>query len=254
VSTAPYAFIARGYCPGCRHELTGLPYARHIPCPECGVGTEIGDLPLIPAPGRHRRVAAIVALALALIVMLGLLLPAIVPPPCSICMSQMTTTRLQSLHGSLQTYARNGTGQYPVHAAMLVHLNYFPPSEFVDYRSAGIDGRVFGDVDLLNYDWSPEATAAIDAEIASCDVSAPYYRIGDTWLVRLPHPTYSPLLVAGWCDVVSDGERWVVFDDNQVKAVDRRGWNRIWRTDAGERARLGLLPRVPAPPWSGCGG
>jgi hypothetical protein len=253
VSTAPYAFIARGYCPGCRHELTGLPYARQVTCPECGADTEIDDLPLIPPPGRHHRLAAIAALIFAFIVLAGLLLPSIGRARCGVCLAYMANTQLQTLHQSLQVYAKDSAGQYPVHAALLVPLNYIPPTDFVDYR-ADSDVHVFVDLDLLTDDWSPEVTAAVDGEIASCDASAPYYRVGDFWLVRLPHPTGSPLLVAGWCDVVADGERWVVFDDNQVKAIDRKGWDRIWRTDAGERARRGLLPRVQAPPWGDDGG
>jgi hypothetical protein len=263
VSTVPNAFIAHCFCPACRYELTGLPYADPVKCPECGVATETGDLPLAPPPGplarflafplgRHRRAVWIVVLGLAPIVIVGLLVPAFVYPPCGYCWSK-ASAQLQSMHRCLQMYAGDTTGLYPAHAAVLVPPNYYQPDFFLDFRAAVSNDAVVGDVDLLLYDWSPEATAQLNAAIASCDVSAAYYRIGDFWLVRLPEPTGSPKLIAGWCDLVVDGERWVVFDDNQVKAIDRDDWGRIWRTDAGERARLGL-PRVPAPWWSADGG
>jgi hypothetical protein len=264
VSTAPYAFIARGYCPVCRHELTGLPYADLVRCPECGAATESGELPLTPPPGPlarffsfppqpRRRVACIAGLAFAFLVMAGIVGQAFLPVRCGCGRALTGATQLRLLNESLQFYAAATGGVYPAHAAVLVTADYFTPEMLVDNRAASTPNLMVGDVDLWLFDWSPEATAQLDAAITSCDVSTPYYRTGDCWLVRLPKPTYSPLLVAGWCDVVADGARWVVFDDNQVKAIDRRGWIRIWSTDAGERARLGL-PRVQAPPWSDDGG
>jgi hypothetical protein len=267
VSTVPNAFIAHCFCPACRYELTGLPYADPVKCPECGVATETGDLPLAPPPGPlarffalppepRRRVACVLGLAFASLVIAGLVLPLFVPICSSCCgggWQLKAAVQLREIHRSLRTYAGDTTGLYPAHAAVLVPPNYYQPDFFLDFRAAVSNGAVVGDVDLLLYDWSPEATAQLNAAIASCDVSAAYYRIGDFWLVRLPEPTGSPKLIAGWCDLVVDGERWVVFDDNQVKAIDRDDWGRIWRTDAGERARLGL-PRVPAPWWSADGG
>ena len=248
MSTAPNAFIVRCFCPACRHELTGLPYADPVTCPECGADTKVRALPLMPPRRRRHPVAVIVALAIALAVMLGLLLPAIVYPGCRTCMAGAGPARLASIHRCLQIYAEDTTGLYPAHAAVLVPANYYRPDSFQDYRADSGNDAVVGGVDLLQYDWSPEAAVELDAAIASCDVSAAYYRIGDFWLTRLPKPTGSGKLIAGWCDLVVDGERWVVFDDNRVRAVDRDGWGRIWRTDAGERARLGL-PRVYAPWW-----
>jgi len=264
VSTGPYAFIARGYCPGCRHQLTGLPYALHVKCPECGADTEIGDLPLAPPPsplarflgfpqGRHRKATWIVALGLAVVVIVAIYWPAFAPVSCRYCWSSMAATQLQAIHLSLQVYAQDRTGQYPPHAAILVPLNHFPPGDFVDSWAADGDGEVFGDVNLLTFDWSPDAMAQLDAAIASCDVSAAYYRIGDFWLTRLPGPTNSQALVAGWCDVVTDGDRWVVYDDNELELVSRNAWGDLWAADADERTRLGL-PRVESPPWSDDGG
>jgi hypothetical protein len=259
VSTARIAFIAHGYCPACRHELTGLPYADPLTCPECGEATEPGELPLVVPPGPlarflnipaepGRRVACVIGLALFALVTAPLWLSALMPR-CGCARPMTAATRLRYLHQAHQVYAADNGWQYPAHATALVIANYYTPEMLVDSRTVSDASFKVGDVDLRLYDWSPEATAELEAAIASSDLSAAYYRLGDFWLTRLPGPTGSRALVAGWCDVVSDGERWIIFDDDQLGLVDRDDWPDLWNDDAEERARLGL-PLIWAPPWS----
>lgn len=247
------AFITGRFCPRCGYELTGVPYAERVTCPECGARTDQAALGLAPPPGVFGKAfkgaadrvkpLAMTAGVIVVVICLASLIEASSATRCCLYWCR-TRLRLMELYEACTLYATEVAGTYPKHAAALIPEAYLRASVVTNYS----DQRVVGSYDLLDYDWSQEQTEKLLLAIASTDLTAPYYRLGDFWLVRLPGPTHSPRIVAGWSASPPGEGRWVVFDDGRVEVVEGPDWSKLWVTDTAARRKLGLPPVNPIPP------
>ena len=156
---------------------------------------------------------------------------------------------LEAVHVQAQVYAAQH-GTYPDHIARLVPAG--PVSSPV--QSMVMTGMLdeptsvrVGDYDAADYDETPEAAAALTAALDALDHSAPTYRFGDFWFVRLPTPTGDPDIVFGWWHDPDADYIGVVMEDSGMRPVGRDGWLQLWEDDAVARIALGF-PEIKAPP------
>ena len=253
----PTLYISHGYCPGCGYDLTGVPCDddEQVTCPECGTPNDHRLIPVAPPPGPLKKFVSfpkeavgkstwVLGLVFSFVVAVIVFLPSI-SQANSNGRWMRDAMQLLEIHQSMFTYT-GASGSYPAHVALLVPGEYVDPSIF---ESPLGDGGVttVGEFDLADYDWSEEATEALEAAVESMDTTAPYYQFGDYWFVRPPNPMANPRpantpQVVCWSGPLPGGVYHVVFDDNHVERVEAGAW--VWKKDAAAPKKIGL-PVIP---------
>ncbi|MCI0364436.1 MAG: hypothetical protein L0Y44_07200 [Phycisphaerales bacterium] len=251
------------YCPACGYDQIGMTGAAlEIRCPECGSRWKPDELLTQPPPGLLMQIAiAFAALTRALFLagvcviilfivfgMLIAILESVVPDRSSYAPTLRARTQLQQIHKACLVYAAESNDKYPVHAAALLTFDYFNTDLIVDPSlPRAITNTRVGTYDLRNFDGSTQAHANLQAAIAQVDHNAPYYRLGDFWLVRLPYATHDRQIIAAWGQRDPSGMRNVVFDDDHADFLSSTDWQAAWKADAAARVRL-KLPTLTPPP------